>query len=385
MGKKKIILFTENLYGGGVERIQQIICSHFDFTRYELTVFSLREEKHNDSYYPKEITFKYIYDVLKRDDSIGTKLMKIIKNKTKLWVYGHFSPYVFYKLFIRERSDVVIAFIEGYATRMVAGFPKEIKKIAWLHIELQNYHWSEIAYHGKNDEEKAYLSMNHIPCVSQEVKRQLEILYPKVKSGLVLYNPVDTLMISNYSLAPLPKQFERKVGKKRIISIGSLNERKGHFRLLNAFHRLIKDGFTIELLILGRGELFNKLHSLIKDKDMEGMVYLLGYQENPYNYLASSDIYVCSSYAEGYNTAITESLVLGKAVVSTECSGVKEQLGENNEWGICVPNSEEGIYQGLKEMLKEKTLMHYTEQALIRGKEFTLEESMKNIYTLIYE
>ena len=385
MGKKKIILFTENLYGGGVERIQQIICSHFDFTRYELTVFSLREEKHDDNYYPKEITYKYIYDVLKRDDSTGTKLIKIIKNKTKLWVYGHFSPYVFYKLFIRERSDVVIAFIEGYATRMVAGFPKEIKKIAWLHTEITNNHWSKIAYQISSDEEKAYLSMAHIVCVSIEVKRQLELVFPKVKTGIVLHNPVDKSMIIKKSKEILSQDFTKRGDTKRLICIGSLIEIKGHLRLLKAIQKLIQDGYDIELFLLGKGKLHDNLYKYIINNHLNDRVFLLGYQENPYNYLASSDIYVCSSYAEGYNTAITESLVLGKAVVSTECSGVKEQLGENNEWGICVPNSEEGIYQGLKEMLEEKTLMHYTEQALIRGKEFTLEESMKNIYTLINE
>ena len=235
------------------------------------------------------------------------------------------------------------------------------------------------------NEEKAYLSMNYIPCVSLEVRRQLNMMFPKVKTGLVLHNPVDVEMITKKSKESLPHQFARKKDVTRLISIGTLNERKGHLRLLKAVKLLIQDDYDIELLLLGKGNLHDNLSKYIINNQLGDRVFLLGYQENPYNYLASSDIYVCSSYAEGYNTAITESLVLGKAVVSTECSGVKEQLGENNEWGICVPNSEEGIYQGLKEMLEGKALRHYTKQAIIRGKTFTLEESMKNIYTLINE
>ena len=109
----------------------------------------------------------------------------------------------------------------------------------------------------------------------------------------------------------------------------------------------------------------------------------MGFQNNPYPYIAVSDIYVCSSYAEGYNTAITEALVLGKAVVSTECSGLKEQLRNNNKYGICTPNTDEGLYEGLKQMLNDSTLNHYTMMARERGKYFSLEASMDKIYRLI--
>lgn len=99
--------------------------------------------------------------------------------------------------------------------------------------------------------------------------------------------------------------------------------------------------------------------------------------------MKNADIYVCSSIAEGYNTAITEALILGRPVVSTECSGVKEQLGDDNEWGICCSNSEEGLYEGLKEMLTDDNMLHYTRQACKRGTHFTLELSMNEIYKLI--
>ena len=33
MGKKRIAIFVEKLYGGGVEKILQIICRNFDYDR----------------------------------------------------------------------------------------------------------------------------------------------------------------------------------------------------------------------------------------------------------------------------------------------------------------------------------------------------------------
>lgn len=383
--KKKIVFITEALYGGGVQRILQIILSHFDYSRYEVTLYSVRRNVVRSNYFPREIRYKYIFDVPKDSDSICRKIWVKLKNKFKLIVYYHSTPNIFYRLFIQEKTDVAIAFIEGYATRIVAGFPEDIKKIAWLHIELDNYHWSDVAFRSRDEECRSYLSMKYIPCVSQVVKRQIDNLYNVSSKSLVLYNPIDAEMIKRQANLPLIRIPDKKRNVFRIISIGSLDERKGHIRLLRVCHQLLIQGFNLDLWILGIGKKLKELQNYVMSNGMTEIVTFWGFQENPFIYLNSSDIYVCSSYAEGYNTAITEALVLGKAVVSTECSGVKEQLGEHNEWGICVPNSEEGLYDGLKQMMNKDTIAHYTKKATIRGKDFSLEKSMNDIYKLINE
>lgn len=380
---KKIVIITEALYGGGVQRILQIILSHFDYSRYEVTLYTVRKDEMRREYFPGGINYKYIFDAPQKDDSFLRKVWYKMKNKFKLGIYYHCSPHFFYNLFIHEQADVAIAFIEGYATRLVAGFPKGIKKVAWLHIELDKFHWSDVAYRNRVEEKEAYKSMDYIPCVSKEVKRQLDMLYGVNDKSFVLYNPIDVDLIKSKARIMDSLIENEKRDSIRIVSIGSLDKRKGHIRLLRVFLHLLENGYNLELWIIGRGELFDELNGFIHSNHIEDKVVLWGFRENPFGYLSFSDIYVCSSYAEGYNTAITEALVLGKAVVSTECSGVKEQLGEHNEWGICVPNSEEGLYDGLKQMLNPETLKHYTEQASIRGKDFTLEKSMNEIYHLI--
>ena len=200
-------------------------------------------------------------------------------------------------------------------------------------------------------------------------------------NSIIIHNPIDR----HYILKSAEKNNISQPQKNLpiIISLGSLIDVKGYDRLLKVASRLKDDGFTFNLYILGNGPKKNELNRFIENERLSTFVSLLGYQENPYPFLKLSDIYVCSSYAEGYNTAITEALVLGKPVVSTECSGVKEQLGENNEWGICVENSEEGLYNGLKQMLNPEIRDYYKKQAAIRGRDFTLEKSMNEIYHLI--
>lgn len=59
---------------------------------------------------------------------------------------------------------------------------------------------------------------------------------------------------------------------------------------------------------------------------------------------------------------------------------MKEMLGENNEYGIVTENSEDGLYQGIKQLLDEpERLAHYKQQAKIRGKVFSTKETVSAV------
>ena len=62
------------------------------------------------------------------------------------------------------------------------------------------------------------------------------------------------------------------------------------------------------------------------------------------------------------------------------CSGAQELLGYNNEYGLVVENSENGIYYGLKYMLTHpKELLRYRELAKQRGLYFSKEKTVKAV------
>ena len=56
-------------------------------------------------------------------------------------------------------------------------------------------------------------------------------------------------------------------------------------------------------------------------------------------------MYVCPSFYEGYSTTVAECVALGIPVLTTNCAGMDEILGEEN--GIIVENNEEGLKQGM--------------------------------------
>ena len=89
--------------------------------------------------------------------------------------------------------------------------------------------------------------------------------------------------------------------------------------------------------------------------------------------LKCADLYVCSSLYEGFSTTVVESLILGTPVVTTDCTGMREILGDS-EYGLITANDDEAFYEGVKRMLTEPGLLsHYAEQAKLHGKDFKCE------------
>ena len=112
----------------------------------------------------------------------------------------------------------------------------------------------------------------------------------------------------------------------------------------------------------------------------------MGYQTNPYKYVAKSELFVCSSFAEGFSTAATEALIVGTPVCTVNVSGMKEMLGEDNEYGIVTENSEEALYEGIKNIVDDpKKLKHYKRMAQIRGKIFNTQITTEKVEKLFSE
>ena len=374
--RKRIAIFAEKLYGGGVEKILQTVCRNFDYTRYDVTLYASRKEEMPLGTYPGHLKISYYFD---SGNNFGAK----IKNKLKLWVYYHFSPSVYYRLFIREIFDVGIAFIEGYATRLLSGAPEKIKKIGWVHIELDTFHWTDVAFRSRQEEVQCYQKLNQIVCVSETVKRQVVRLFGRSDSTIVLYNPIEKDRILALAEDGLPEDYKTRKHQIRIISLGTLNKRKSYDRLLIAFNRLINNGLDAELLVLGSGREYDSLVSYITENALDDYVHLVGFVHNPYPFVKSADIYVCSSLAEGYNTAVSEALILGRAIVSTEVSGIKEQLGVHSEYGIVTENSIDGLYRGLAQMCHNGTFLTYQAKACEIVERYNLENQMNKIYRVI--
>ena len=160
---------------------------------------------------------------------------------------------------------------------------------------------------------------------------------------------------------------------------------KGYDRLLKIHKELLEEGYKYSLYILGQGSERKRLGEYIKNNNIKEYTYLLGYDENPYKFLKNSDFFVCSSYREGYSTAVTEATILGIPVITTLCSGMNEIL-DNGKYGIIVDNNEKALKEAIKNFLDNpKEIEKYKKLAQERSEFFKIDSQIKEIEELFEE
>ena len=178
--------------------------------------------------------------------------------------------------------------------------------------------------------------------------------------------------------AERPVPFKRKGTGALLVAAGRLTRQKGFDRLIEACRLLRDKGYSFELWILGEGPERRSLEELIQKYRLDDRISLLGFVENPYPCINKADILVCSSRYEGMSTVVTEGLILGKAIVTTACTGMDELLGESG-CGVIVEDSITGLVSGIQKLLDSKQLRsYYSELAKKYGKKFSLDNSVEN-------
>ena len=374
---KKVLLFVDNLDEGGVSKVLFDLLENINREKYDITIMAL----YNNGMYKDKIKeygkFKYCFDIPEpNDNSLKANLYR------KYWGGMLRLPEKFmYKWFVKEKYDIEIAFIHGWSTKFISGSNnKKSKKIAWVHADLVTWDKVDGVFKNLEHHKKAYSKFDEVICVSQIVKEGIEKKY-NVKNAKVLYNPINRekiLKLSNEKIDDINHS-----NKFKLISVGRLSKEKGYDRLLRVVKKLVNEQIGCELLIIGSGKEYDKLNSYIKNNNLEYNIKIVGYKENPYKYVKSSDLFVCSSLSEGYSLVIAESLVLGIPVVSTKCSGPIEIL-RNGENGLLVENSEEGLYKGLKEIINSNELyINYKNRAVKEGTKFGVDNFIKSVEEIL--
>jgi teichuronic acid biosynthesis glycosyltransferase TuaC len=130
-----------------------------------------------------------------------------------------------------------------------------------------------------------------------------------------------------------------------LISVGSLIERKGHHRTIEAMRQL--PGF--QLIIVGDGPERERLSGLIREYHLEDRVRLLGprpHRDLPELY-GAADASVLASSREGWANVLLESMACGTPVVAANIWGNPEVVRTPAAGVIYDPNTADGIAAGV--------------------------------------
>lgn len=351
----RILFVIDSLTGGGAEKVLQTLVNHMDPDRFDITVLTF-EDTDPEPYLKKGIHYRSIYRSRSRAGrAFFHALFRILAEAG-----------IAHSLFVRDTYDMEVAYLEYGPTKFVSQSPDpDSIKLAWVHCDLSMNHSDQKSIRRQKE---AYRKFDRIACVSSVAEKGFFKQFGTDFPVSIIPNVIDEEEIIRRAMEP---SAENRAGGSseeiRLIAVGRLIPVKGFDRLIHCCALLDKEGIAFRLDILGEGEERPALEKQIRAEGLEGQVHLRGFIGNPYPYMKQADVLVCSSHYEGSSTVIREAMILGKAVVTTDCGDMRDVIGDS-EYGILTQDTLESFYNGIHRMVMSRELRsHYEDMAARRG------------------
>jgi glycosyltransferase involved in cell wall biosynthesis len=187
----------------------------------------------------------------------------------------------------------------------------------------------------------------------------------------VIYHGVDPIF------RPLPdgeiRAFRQKQGlpDRFVLCVGTLEPRKNHTRLVEAFAR-IYDGKSKLVLVGGKGWLYDELFAKVKALGLDEAVIFQGYAMNedlPLWYNAAT-VFAYPSLYEGFGMPILEAQACGTAVMTSTIPPLPETAGDAAL--LADPHDVEEMAAHLNQLLTDESLRSdLEERGLAQARRFT--------------
>ena len=358
-----VLFLIPTLDRGGAENVLVDLVNHMDQSKFQITVQTLFDKDSQKNRLKEEIEYKsFLYHQFHGNSRL----------------FAHIPADLLYRIIVRKRYDIVVSYLEGPTTRILSGCPyPDSKTVAWVHVEMIRQRQLSTGFRSMEKALEAYRSFDKVAFVAKTVRDSFfRTAHCELENGIVLYNTVNSRdIIEKSSIKKEEEIFSPD--EFNIISVGRVIDVKGYDRLAHIQKKLKESGYKTHVYILGTGSDRKEIEKYTEENSINDSFTFLGFYDNPYGIISEADLFVCSSRREGFSTAVTEALILGLPVVSTNCSGAYELLGRENEYGVVTLNNEEGLYSGIKMLLDQPELLnHYRKQAQLRRKSFGIESTV---------
>ena len=337
--KKKMIIYMSKLSIGGMEKVLVNLINQSNFTKnYDVTIYVLySKEKQMLEELQSKVNVKLLWH---KEWSILGKLVCSIKMLIDLL-----------KLKLtKNKFDVAICY--PYQHQILSILTRNTSKnnIIFIHNNLKIRYGDKIKKHMKKLQ---FNKFSKVVCVSNDALKCFRELYPNYEGiSVAINNYINGEEIIRLSNEQITDNITFSKDKITFINISRHEEKsKKISRIIEASYRLKKENKKFQVILIGDGENHQEYNELISKYNLEKEIFLLGKKINPYAYLKQSDCLIMSSYYEGYGIVLDEARILNKPFISTDVADAKIIADEG--YGIVCENSQDGVYQGMKEYLEK--------------------------------
>ncbi len=335
----RVLFVIGSMHAGGAERQVVETLRHLDRERFEPFLYLAHRDGVLLADVPSDVPIEAFWGGT-RPHSFGLKVLTVCRGGmfARMWHLSRFLE--------RLRPDVVydrtyLSTLDTAGACWWRGIPRVSAAVADPRVQFEMYA-KRLRFARRKYAHWAYHTAAKVLANSAGLRQQM-IEYWQLPPEQVVIQPngldfdrIEQRMQEAPRLLPSSRGAETAV---RILTVGRIDEDKGHIDLLTALEDLVhRRGHTgLHWQILGVGPRMETLRQEIAAKKLTEHVELIGAVSNPFPYYAAADLFCLPSRSEGLPNVLLEALACGLPVISTDCPSGPREILDGGRYGRLVP------------------------------------------------
>lgn len=404
--KKNIIISTQLIEIGGVEKSLLGLLDSIDYERYNVDVFIFNHDgalksliNKNARLLPELPQYAALFRPMRALVTSGNwrtaavKIMATIKSKWKS---------LFYPPEKGKTSNLYHTYLIDYASRFLPAVSDKTYDVcmsflhpnfverrrikaasywAWIHTDYSNLVIDPVA------ENKMWAPFKHIIAVSEECRNAFISVLPRFEQRVRV---IENIISYPYIMQELRDRQDPALDAYsafsgyRILTIGRFSYAKNLEVIPEVVREMLRSGCKdFKWYIIGFGGDEHLVKDLIEQYGLQDHIILLGKKKNPYSYLEQCDVYVQPSRFEGKSVSVREAQLLKRPVIIADYPTAPSQVRHGYD-GLIVPLDTAAIAAAVMNLLGDSRLRQQLSDNCDPHR-YTNAGEIEKIYRLIHE
>lgn len=400
MMKKKVIVIAHAMEIGGAERALLGLLNSFEYSKYQVDLFLMRQEGELFKFIPKEVNLL----AMNQARYLAVPMKSLISKHEISMLYGRLKAKYLAKkkvkeLGLKEDNQVELTYSHRYTWKYMDDINPDVKydlaisfltphyiclnhvkakkKIAWIHTD---YSTIDIDVETELSMWEGY---DYIASISQKATEAFLQKFPTLKEKIVgIDNIVTNSTVEEQADEPTNIEFEKEKHIK-LLSVGRFSYAKNFDNVPEICKYILESGLNIKWYLIGFGGDEQLIRDNIERYGMKDRVIILGKKDNPYPYIKNCDIYVQPSRYEGKAVTVREAQILQKPVIITDYATAHSQIEDGYD-GVIVPLDNKECARGIVRVIRDLDLQNKL-IANMKKAHYSNESEIEKIYKLIGE
>ena len=395
--KPSILIFSQAMELGGVERSLLGLLNAIDYDRYDVDLFLMR---HSGELMPYLNPKAKLLPEIPQYASLAVPMASLVKSGQFGVLCGRLRGKLAARRFDKQHpsekpSVTALTYSHEYTLRSmppISGKTYDLA-ISFLtphyfareRVRAKKYAaWIHTDYTALTFDRSAELAMwegyDAICGVSERASESFQSVFPElVQKVRTVENILPRELTCKQAAMP---QTDMPTGDGiSLLSVGRFCEAKNFDNVPDICRRLVADDLDVKWYLIGYGGDEPLIRQKIDEAGMQERVIILGKKDNPYPYIRTCDLYVQPSRYEGKAVTVREAQLLGKPVVITNYATSGSQL-EDGADGVIVPMDNAGCAAGIAALLRDPARMQQLSENCAK-RDYTNSAEVEKIYALM--